>query len=187
MKIKLFAALIIGAVFSFGVSAQDITTNGVTFPAKLKIGNDMTEYNGSGLRTKYFIKLYVAALYLPNKSKDAQAIIDQDETSAVRLKILSNRVTRERFIETVRDGFATSTEGKATQAEIDQLMGLFNTEFNAGDDIILAYRPSQGIEVYMNGKRLGSVKGLEFKKALWGIWLGEKPADSSVKAGMLGG
>lgn len=28
MKIKLFAALIIGAVFSFGVSAQDITTNG---------------------------------------------------------------------------------------------------------------------------------------------------------------
>lgn len=188
MKIKLFAALITGAIMFFGVNvnAQNISAHGATFSAKVKLGDDIIEYNGSGLRTKYFFKLYVAALYLPKKTDNAQAIIDQNETSAVRLKLLSNKVTRDKFVETVREGFATSTEGKATPAEIDQLMKLFNTEFKEGDDILLAYKPESGVEVYMNGKHLGGVKGLEFKKALWGIWLGKKPADSSVKSGMLG-
>ena len=30
------------------------------------------------------------------------------------------------------------------------------------------------------------VKGLEFKKALWGIWFGDKPVDSGLKNAMLG-
>ncbi|HZH87883.1 MAG TPA: chalcone isomerase family protein, partial [Chitinophagaceae bacterium] len=106
--------------------------------------------------------------------------------SAIRLKMMSSKVTRERFIETVRDGFSTSSEGKASKQEIDALMRLFKTEFKEGDDIILMYFPQSGIEVYMNGKHLGGVKGLEFKKALWGIWLGKTPADKSVKNSMLG-
>jgi len=33
---------------------------------------------------------------------------------------------------------------------------------------------------------MGTVKGLDFKKALFAIWLGKKPADSGLKDGMLG-
>ena len=32
----------------------------------------------------------------------------------------------------------------------------------------------------------GTIEGLDFKKALFGIWLGNKPADDDLKAGMLG-
>ena len=33
---------------------------------------------------------------------------------------------------------------------------------------------------------MGTIRGLDFKKALFAIWLGEKPADNSLKQGMLG-
>lgn len=186
MRLKLIMALAIGMFFTFDTQAQTHTVGGVKFPDKLKIGEATTTYNGGGVRKKYFMSLYAAALYIPSKTTNAQTIINQNTESAVRINIVSKMVTRDRFVETVRDGFATSTEGKATQAEIDALMALFKEEFKIGDDIILAYRPNIGVEVHMNGKRLGIVKGLDFKKALWGIWLGSKPADSSVKKGLLG-
>ena len=40
--------------------------------------------------------------------------------------------------------------------------------------------------MYKNGNKKGSIAGLEFKKALFGIWLGDKPADDDLKTGMLG-
>ena len=43
-----------------------------------------------------------------------------------------------------------------------------------------------GVIVNKNGKLLTTIRGLEFKKALFGIWLGEKPADKNLKKGMLG-
>jgi len=186
MRLRFLSITIIALLISMSINAQSISVSGATFPATMKIGDKTVEYNGAGVRTKYFFKLYVAALYIQSKSTNAQSIIDQDIASAIRLKMMSSKVTRERFIETVRDGFSTSSEGKASKQEIDALMRLFKTEFKEGDDIILMYFPQSGIEVYMNGKHLGGVKGLEFKKALWGIWLGKTPADKSVKNSMLG-
>ena len=40
--------------------------------------------------------------------------------------------------------------------------------------------------VYKNGAKKGSIDGHDFKKALFGIWLGKKPADDDLKEGMLG-
>jgi hypothetical protein len=186
MNSKLIVTLFIGVILSLTAKSQDITIYGATFPAKFKISDKVVEYNGAGLREKYFFDLYVAALYLPERTSDAQTIIDQNEESAIRLKILSNKVTRDKFVETVKEGFATSSEGKADPKEIDDFMKLFNTEFKKGDEVILIYKPESGVEIYMNGKHLGGAKGLEFKKALWGIWLGKTPADESVKKAMLG-
>lgn len=186
MKFKFVMTLFVGILLSFSIRAQDVTVSGATFPTKMKINDKVVKYNGAGTRTKYFIKLYVSALYVPNTTSNAQTIIDQDEESAVRLKLLSSMVTRDKFIETVRDGFEVSTEGKATQKEIDDFMKLFTGEFAEGDDIILIYKPKNGVQVYMNGKHLGGEGGLEFKKALWGIWLGKDPVNGKLKKAMLG-
>lgn len=186
MRVKLIIGLLIGAVISFGLNAQNVTVAGASFPTKMKVNNKVIEYNGAGLRQKYFFNLYVAALYIPERTQNAQTIIDQDVESAIRIKILSDKVTRDRFVETVRDGFKTSSEGKASEKEIADFMKLFNVEFKSTDEVILVYKPTIGVEVFMNGKRLGEAKGLAFKKALWGIWLGKTPADAAVKNAMLG-
>ena len=37
-----------------------------------------------------------------------------------------------------------------------------------------------------NGNKAGVIPGIDFKKGLFGIWLGEDPADSDLKKGLLG-
>ena len=186
MKSNLLIAILLFTGLTFNSNAQDVTVSGATFPTKMKINDKIVVYNGAGLREKYFFDLYVSALYIPKRTNDAQTIIDMDKESAIRLKLLSNKVTRDKFVETVKDGFETSTEGSASKTEIDAFMKLFSKEFNEGDDIILIYKPASGVEIYMNGEHLGGAKGLAFKKALWGIWFGSEPADKDVKKAMLG-
>jgi hypothetical protein len=186
----MYTKALAGLFFILGLTlttfGQDIKSHGVTFPAKMKINDEVVKYNGSGLREKYFIDLYVSALYLKSQSTDAKKIINADEEMCIRLKIVSNKVTRDKFVETVKEGFKTSTTGKATDSEIDAFMKLFSKSFKSGDDIILIYKPGTGVQVVMNGENLGTQKGLEFKKALWGIWFGDKPVDAGLKNAMLG-
>jgi hypothetical protein len=117
---------------------------------------------------------------------DANKVINDDVEMGIHLELVSNKVTKEKFVETVKEGFGKASHGKATDEQIKKFMGLFKGEFKDGDKINIDYIPNKGVVVTMNGKKLGTVSGLEFKKALFSVWLGKKPADSSLKSGMLG-
>lgn len=159
---------------------------GVTFDQKLKVKEDYLNFNGCGLREKYTIDLYVAALYLKRPSLDGSAIINANETQAIKIVIISNKVTRDKFNESVKEGFEKSTVGKASSDQISQFKSYFSEPFNLNDEILLIYVPGKGVAVTINGKYKGLVEGLEFKKALFGIWLGDDPASNKLKKGMLG-
>ena len=175
----------VGITFT-SVNAQKRTVAGVTFEAKTTINGKTLLYNGSGLREKYTFDLYVAALYLRRPSMDANKVITDNAEMGIHLELVSNKVTREKFVETVKAGFEKASHGAATSAEIKKFMAFFKGEFKDGDKIDIDYIPNKGVVVTMNGKKLGTLSGLEFKKALFSIWLGTKPADSSLKKGMLG-
>lgn len=186
MNSKLLMAVLLVLGVGFTSKAQDIKSHGVTFPSKMKINGKVVKYNGSGLREKYFFDLYVSALYLLEQSSNAKTIINADEEMCIRIKLVSDKVTRDKFVETVKEGFSTSSTGKASESEISAFMKFFSKEFKSGDDIILIYKPGVGVQVFMNGDNLGTQSGLEFKKALWGIWFGDTPADKGLKNAMLG-
>ena len=46
--------------------------------------------------------------------------------------------------------------------------------------------PNEGVVVYKNGAKKGTIEGYDFKRALFGIWLCDKPADADLKSAMLG-
>jgi hypothetical protein len=48
------------------------------------------------------------------------------------------------------------------------------------------HKPGAGIEVDVNGKMQGTVEGDDFAKAFLAIWLGAKPPNPNLKAGLLG-
>jgi hypothetical protein len=48
------------------------------------------------------------------------------------------------------------------------------------------YVPGQGTSVSIGGTAKGTIAGADFMRALWGIWLGDKPVDGSLKDGLLG-
>ena len=50
----------------------------------------------------------------------------------------------------------------------------------------LVYVPGDGVRVIKNGKLGDTIGDRAFKEALFGIWLGDEPAQGSLKDDMLG-
>jgi hypothetical protein len=177
----IFVSLSITSVFS-----QSKTIAGIKFPTTTKVNGKTLDMNGGGLREKYWIDLYVAALYLENKTTDAGKIIYADDEQAIHIKIISNSVTRDRFVESVKIGFGNASHGKATSDQIKRFISFFNDDIKEGDRIHLEYKPKDGLTIIKNGIEKGTIEGIEFKKALFSIWLGSNPSDSVLKKGFLG-
>lgn len=168
--------------------AQARTVAGVTFKDKIVTQKGIIYFNGAGLREKYTIDLYVSALYLKTQTIDGSKVVNNDEAMAISIEIISKRVTRDKFTESTKEGFKKScgpTLG-LVKDRVDKFMDLLSDSFSINDKIDLIYLPGIGTQVKKNGKLLGTIKGLDFKKALFGIWFGDKPADSGLKDDMLG-
>lgn len=172
-------------MFTPAVSAKEVS--GVNFLEQMKISGKNMVLNGAGLRKKAFIKVYACGLYLKEKNSDSKAIISADEPMAVKLVITTGLVTKEKMQEAMTEGFEASTNGnQATiQDSIDLFNNCFNDEIVKGDEFMMAYLPGTGVVVSKNGTEKGIIEGLDFKKALIGIWLGDNPIDKGLKKDML--
>ncbi|MCB0478882.1 MAG: chalcone isomerase family protein [Crocinitomicaceae bacterium] len=164
------------------------TVAGKTFDGKMVTSKGMIYFNGAGLREKYGFDLYVSALYLKNQTVEGPKVIHRDEAMAISIILVSNKVTRDRFVESVEKGFKKSMNGDVSslRSKIDDFKAYFSDAFNIDDKIDIIYLPGVGTQVKKNGKIIGTMEGLEFKKALFGIWFGTNPADANLKEAMLG-
>jgi len=166
-----------------------VTLNGVTVPASVKVGEKSLNLNGAGIRKKAFFKLYVAGLFTAKKGTDANALINADEPIGIRLQITSGMVSSDNMSEAIAEGFKKSTGGKTApiQGKIDEFIANFKKDpIVEGNIFELFYVPGTGVQTYKNGKLLTTIEGLDFKKALFGIWLGSDPVDADLKKGLLG-
>ncbi len=156
-------------------------------PDTLKIGETEVVRNGFGTRSKMMLALYDCALYLPEKSNDSAAILASDQPMAVRIEITSRFVSQAKMLAALNDGFRSSIGGNtsAIQADIKKFSACFSDPIKMGDVFVLAYAPGAGVSVYKNNQHKGAAGGLEFKKAVMGIWLGNNPIDATLKTAML--
>ena len=185
---RLLLTAIIALSLALPTQAQ-VTINDVMLPATMKAGESSVSLNGGGIRKKLFFKLYVGGLYLTKKTGDAKSIIDADEAMAVKLEITSGMISSENMSEAITEGFEASTGGNTAplKAKIDAFVNTFkSSEIVEGNVFDIVYVPGKGVESYKNGKLEGTIDGMDFKKALFGIWLGDKPADDDLKKAMLG-
>ncbi len=161
---------------------------GVKVPDSITAGKTQLVLNGAGTRTKFFMKMYVGALYLESRNSSSDKIIDGDEPMAITLHITSSLITSERMEEATREGFLNSTGGDTAPVadEIEKFISVFKEKISENDMYELIYLPGQGVEVLKNSSSRVLIKGLDFKKALFGIWLCDKPAQKSLKQEMLG-
>jgi len=189
-KINSTLGLILLLLISFTQLDAQLTVSGVTLPATWKAGNNTLVLNGGGVRVKFFMDIYVAGLYVTTKGTNGDAIAKANEPTAVKIHIVSGMATSDRMKDAIAEGFKKSTGGNTAplQARIDKFVKLFSLEpIVKGDVFDNVYIPGVGLQVSKNGKLLDTIDGLDFKTALWGIWLGADPADKNLKAGMLGG
>ena len=177
------------SVFTLNMATAQTQVGEVTLPNSLEFNGESLVLNGAGIRKKAMVlKLYSGGLYLPSKSKDAKTIINSDQTQAIRLVITSSFVSSDAMSEAVEEGFDLSTDGNtsAIANDIKTFKGFFSDEIVEGDTFDITHQSGKGVVCYKNGKELGTITGMDFKKALFGIWLGNDPADNKLKKGMLG-
>ncbi len=176
------------AVFMCATMASALEIGGVNMPDTIKAADSDLALNGAGIREKFFMKLYVGGLYLSQKNQDAAAIIAADAPMAIRLNIISSLITSEKMENATMEGFENSTGNniEPLQNEIESFINIFREQINEGDIFDFVYVPGKGVEVFKNTQAASVIEGLEFKKALFGIWLCDKPAQKSLKQEMLG-
>ncbi|MCF4102780.1 chalcone isomerase family protein [Gillisia sp. M10.2A] len=182
------ALFFIVALVGLATSSAQTKMAGVTLPNTVNFEGQSLSINGAGVREKFWMDMYAGALYLDGKSADAKGIINADKPMAIKLHIVSGLITSQKMIDAVNEGFENSTNGKTSgiSKEITTFKNYFSEEISKNDVFDIVYIPSKGVLVYKNGKQKGTLQGMEFKKALFGIWLSDKPADKDLKKGMLG-
>ena len=142
--------------------------------------------NGAGIRKKFFIKVYVGSLYTERKvATPAQLLADPGE-KLIRMNFVYRKVEKEKIVETFADGLANNSPGVARTAEAKAFLSWFTADFVAGDTVDISLSPDGTVAASQNGKSLGTVRSPALVQGVLLIWFGEKPADKSLKEGMLG-
>lgn len=185
-KIRILASLF-ALIITFSGQAQ-IKIGDATLPNTVTFNEESLVINGAGLRAKFFFDIYAGALYLQKKSKNASEIATADQPMAIKLHILSGMMSKSKMQSALRDGFNKATNYNTTSLDkrINKFIGLMQDEIEVGQVYDLVYAKGKGTELYKDGVKKGTIEGLDFKKALFNIWIGKKPADGGLKDEMLG-
>ena len=183
---KITLSIVLSLCTFLAFSQKEIS--GITPEKSITVEGKSLSFNGAELREKFFLDLYVGSLYLTTKTSDDSKVINSNEPMAITLDIVSGLITSEKMISAIDEGFGKSAKGKTSsiKSEIQGFKNAFSEEIVKGNDFTIAYIPNIGTIVYKNGKKIKTIKGLEFKKAVFGIWLCNDPADDDLKEGMLG-
>ena len=168
-----------------GVQAAEL--EGVQLEERAQVDGQALELNGIALRTRYFFKVYVAGLYLPQKVSSAQTAIEGPGPKRIVLVMLRD-ASAEQFCESIDTGLDRNhTEGELEkiQPQIDELFAKIRTigEAKKGMRIVLDYSPSAASTLLVvDGAPQGEpMRGPEFFRALLRIWLGDRPAEEELK------
>jgi hypothetical protein len=169
-------------------NATAASVEGVDIPDTANVGGQELVLNGTGVRTKFFFDIYIGALYLTAKTSDAEKAINDAGPKRVLMHFLYSEVEREKLVEAWDEGFEDNLS-QSRRAALDERINQFTSYFNTvheGDRVTLDYVPDEGTKVLFNGELKGTVGGADFQRAWLRVFLGRSPADSGLKAGMLG-
>ena len=141
------------------------------------------------MREKLWVDVYVGSLYLPSTSQDIAEIYSNQGPYRIQLDFVYKKVSRDNLIEAWDEGFKknqTPETLQAIEADLQKLYAIFDRDAVSGDQFIFDYSPALGVTIFINGEQVGRIEGTIFKSALLDIWLGNEPADSDLKRGMIG-
>lgn len=174
-------------------SAMALEVEGVKLEDKAQVEKTVLQLNGAGVRSVFFFKIYVAALYLESRKNTAEAVLADKGVKRIELHVVADEAGSERFVHGFRKGIEKNRD-EAQLARLKERMEAFEKAFASvksvvkGDIITFEWLPGAGItRIGLNGKELGRIEGEDFYSALLSIWIGENPVMDSLKKDMLGG
>lgn len=189
--VRLLSATVL-VVAAAGAGAQPAELEGVKLEPAAQVSAAALQLNGAGVRKRVIINVYVAGLYVPQKSGDAAALLTQKGARRMAITMLRS-VDAETFAGALNEGLRNNhndAQMAAMKAQIDALNANLKAvgEARKGDVIHFEYLPDSGTRVTVNGQARGAViPGEDFFSAVLRVWIGDKPVDAGLKKGLLGG
>ncbi len=159
---------------------------GVKMESTSSVEGKTLQLNGMGLRKKLFFKVYVAGLYLENRSKDPASILSSEQIKSMRLHILRT-LSGSELSDAISEAFWRNVKSPRSvfEARLQKLSKMFPSVVS-GDNITLTYVPGKGTKVFAKGQEKGIVEGKDFADALFAVWLGDNPVQDDLKRALLG-
>lgn len=183
-------------IFVFPVFGFSMEKNGVQMPDEVTVDSQKLVLNGMGMRKKWLISVYMAGLYLKEKTKDAEDVINSEGIKRVDMKFV-----RSVSAEKIRGAWTSAVEKNCTDhcKENDQMcqdkcknvsveiekLNSWITDVNEGQQMSYVFRQDE-VEYFHNSKPLGKVKAPGLGRVLLQAWIGPNPPNESLKNGMLG-
>ncbi len=186
IMIKIKSFFIIIALISWSMNINSAEIDGVSFQDEYIVGKEKLLLRGySTLTYMLFIKAYSGALYLRSEISSEQAL---GETPRIIQLHYFHKISavdfRNATVEMIKKN-TSSAEFQKIKDQLDTFNGFYK-DVNPGDRYTAAYFPSHGTTLYLNKKALGTLKGSEFSKAFFSIWIGQKPIDKKFRDRLLG-
>jgi Chalcone isomerase-like len=185
--------LLAGAALPVLVAAEGdvVIAEGQRFARRLPLAGAELLLNGTGVRAVAWFKGYVAALYLRERSRVPAQVLAMPGPKRLRLVMLQEAPADE-LVKALNKGVLRNTE-PAAQAALAERLAQLDTAMQAvggvkkGNVIDLDQDPGRGTLFSFNGTpRGGPIAGDDFYTALLRSFVGERPYDTKLKAGLLG-
>ncbi len=180
------ALLLTLALFTLTSLSHAGTLANVTVPDTIQVGSTTLVLNGMGLRTKYMVKVYVAGLYLAQKSSDPTAILKPDVPRRIVMHFVRD-VSKNQLTDGFTESFENNTPdaAKTLKPDIDRLFAVLDA-VKDGEELTFTYVPATGTAVAIAGTEKLTIAGPAFAELLFSVWLGPKPPNAALKKGILG-
>ena len=159
---------------------------GVNIAPTVSAGQKTLVLNGTGIRKKFVIKVYVGALYLERKAASREELLNDAGDKLVRMSFVYKKVEKEKIIEAFAEGLSGNSPDVAQTPDAKAFLSWFTSDFTAGDTVDVSMGSDGTVSATHNGKALGTVRNPALARAVLLIWFGDKPADAGLAKGMIG-
>ena len=186
-------ALLFVVVAAWIGTAQAVEVAGVKLPdrARVSAGGPELVLNGAGLRTRFFIKVYAAGLYLEKKTQTADGVLALKGPKRVSMHLLRS-LSAQQILDALHDGVDANNppaERERLKPELSALDVVMTQlgPIKEGDVVTLDFVPVSGTVVTVNGQAKGkAIAGEALYQALLRVWLGDDPVQNDLKKELLG-
>ena len=194
MRTNSLLGIAAGAMLLLG-AAHAVEIEGIKVADKVALGKGGPELvlNGAGVRSKFMTtQVYVGALYLTSKKKNADEILADKGPKRVSMHVLADILTAKELIASLNDAIAAN-HIPAEIALIEKRLSSLNRMMNSigalkrGGVVLIDFVPGAGTRITVNGELKLTIPGDDFFPALLRIWVGRKPVDGRLRDAMLGG
>lgn len=176
---------LVTALVSLPVRAQALTLENATFAQSITLGEKQLALRGAALlRWLKLVKVYVAALYLPEQTKSSEVLSDIPKRLEISYLVTIKGAEFGPAAEPILARNLSGAELKRLRHRIDRINAAYR-DITPGDRYAPTYQPGTGTELTWNGEPLVTIEGADFAAAYFSIWLGSKPLDDNLKKALL--